>query len=208
MENTTKNLTMTKESNMHTKLYVSKIMFILFIVLLITPIASTNSIAEDDLIRAKVIKDQVTLDLLVKATKKMISAESDVENEQIVKVNYSKEQYIYIVPVIANEGQDRGCYLYCFDHKLQFMQKIILSKLEEVESCEIIRAIFSCNRVKKQTSGIGVLYGKRLGADHYWFEGSYLTVDHAGKLKEDEQLSARLSDIDTVSKAKKKLTCQ
>lgn len=53
-----------------------------------------------------------------------------------------------------------------------------------------------------------MLYGKRLGADHYWFEGSYLTVDHAGKLKEEEQLSARLSDIDTTSKAKKKLSCQ
>jgi hypothetical protein len=83
----------------------------------------------------------------------------------------------------------------------------LLSKLDEAESCEIIAAVFSCNRERKSTSGIGVLYGKRLGADNYWFEGSYLSIDQNGILNEDKDLSARLTDVETVSMARKKIGC-
>jgi len=158
-------------------------------------------------IKAVLVKDNLTLDILKKETKKVALSDSDIEENQIVSINCNSHTN-FIVPVKANGDENRGCYIYSFDKNIKFKQSIILSKLEEVESCEIIKAVFACNRTDKTTSGVGVLYGKRLGSDHYIVEGSYLVFDHAGKLSEDNKLSGCLNDIDTVSKAKKQLGCR
>ena len=129
---------------------------------------TTTAIAESakDQIKAVLVKDNQTLDRLKKEAKKVAPSNSDIEEKQIIKINYNNHTN-FIVPVRANGEENRGCYIYSFDQNTQMSQTIILSKLEEVESCEIIKAVFSCNRADKTTSGIGVIYGKRLGFDHY-----------------------------------------
>jgi len=182
----------------------------IIILIIVTLIAcSTSTFAESgkNIVKAALVKDNQILDALIKETKKKIQPDSDIEEKQIIKINYDNHS-LYIVPVRANGDGDRGCYLYSFDQYIQMSQTIILSKLEELESCEIIKAVFSCNREDKTTSGVGVLYGKLLGSDHYSFEGTYLIFNPAGTLSEDNKLSIRMNDIDTASKAKKKLGCR
>jgi hypothetical protein len=158
-------------------------------------------------IRAVLVKDSSTVANLVKETKRIVPSDSDVELNKITNVIYNNNT-IFLVPAKVNGEDNRGCYLFSFDKNIHVKQKIILSQLEDLESCEIITAVFSCNRENNTTSGVGVLYGKRLGADHYWFEGSYLTLDSTGVLNDDKKLSGRLTDVDTVLKAKKKLGCR
>lgn len=193
---------------MHIRLCLKPNNFIFFVFAMLSTI-TTTAIAETnkDLIKAVLVKDNHTLEILKKETRKVAPSNSDIEENQLVKINYDNHSN-YIVPVRANGEENSGCYIYSFDQNIQMRQSIILSKLEELESCEIIKAVFSCNRADKTTSGVGVLYGKRLGSDHYFFEGTYLILNNAGTLSEDNKLSQRLNDVDTVSKAKKKLGCR
>ena len=181
-------------------------LFVLWVVLS-TCVSTTFAAASGDTIRAVPVKDSLILNSLIKETKRAVHIDSEIEEEQIVNVIYQSDS-IYVVPVRTNVGDNRGCYIYSFDKKFKMSQKIILSDLEEAELCETFIAVFSCNTAQKRTSGIGILYGKRFGSDHYWFEGSYLSLDDAGTLSDDKKLSRRLNDIDTVSKAKKKLGCR
>jgi len=209
MEKAIKNSIMTKGLKQHMKHYLStnKIFLSIFLILLSTSASISFAGTEKDVIRAVLVKENSTIGKLINETKNIAPPDSDIETNQIVKINYDNHS-IYIVPARANGDDDRGCYIFTFDNNIQMSQKITLSKLEELESCEIIKAVFSCNRENKTTSGIGVLYGKRMGADHYWFEGSYLTLAPTGALSNDNKLSGRLNDIDTVLKAKKKLGCR
>lgn len=193
---------------MHIRLCLKPNNFVFFVFAMLSTIA-TIAIAETnkDLIKAALVKDNHTLDILKEETRKVAPSNSDIEENQLVTINYDNHTN-YIVPVRANGEENRGCYIYSFDQNIKMRQTIILSKLEELESCEIIKAVFSCNKADKTTSGVGVLYGKRLGSDHYFFEGTYLILNTAGTLSEDNKLSQRLNDIDTVSKAKKKLGCR
>jgi hypothetical protein len=163
--------------------------------------------ADGDTIKALPVQNSLISKKLIHQTGKAAPKNSEIEEDQIVKITYNKDS-IYIVPVKTNIGDKRGCYIYKFDEKLNVSQKIKISDIEEAESCEIIKVIFSCNMIQNQSSGVGVLYGKRLGSDHYWFEGSYLTLNQTGTLSEDKKLSERLNDIDNVFKAKKKLGCR
>ena len=173
----------------------------------LTCISVTIAEASGDKIRAVLVKENLVINTLIKESRKAAQTESDIEEDQIVNILY-RNNSTYIVPVRTNIGDKRGCFLYSFDKKFKMSQKITLSDLEEAESCEVIKAVFSCNTLQNQKPGIGILYGKRLGSDHYWFEGSYLNLNEAGTLSEDKRLSNRLNNIETVSKAKKKLGCR
>lgn len=170
--------------------------------------ANTAFSGDVDMVKEKIIKDNRISISLANAVRKISPNNSIVEISQIVEVFHRPNKSLYIVPVKVNGDEKRGCYIYTFTHEVHFHQEIKFSGLEDAETCEIVSAIFSCNKDNKLLSGIGVLYGKRLGAENYWFEGSYLTVDSSGKLNEDKGLSELLTDTDTVSIAKKKLHCR
>ena len=183
--------------------------FLLFLFVIAISYASPAVSESDtsDFVGASLVKEKAISARLIAQTKKIATPDSDIEFKQIVELRYSQSDFRYIVPVKENGGENRGCYIYNFDKNIQAAQKILLSKLDDAESCEIIAAVFSCNRTKKPTSGIGVLYGKRLGADNYWFEGSYFSLDQNQSLNEDKNLSSLLTDVKTVSTARKKLAC-
>lgn len=159
-------------------------------------------------ITASLIADRNAADMLAQGTKRMISAESQTEIKQPVKLKYAEGNVKYLVPVILLGGHQRGCYVYSFDEDFQASQTVLVSAAEELESCELITAIFPCNRHEPSTSGIGVLYGKRLGADHYSFEGSYFAISGSGVLSERKDLSARMNDLEKVTTARTKLGCR
>ncbi|GAB3542201.1 hypothetical protein GCM10027343_13800 [Noviherbaspirillum agri] len=135
-------------------------------------------------------------------------AQSQIDVRQIVKLKYAEKNVGYLVPVIILTSDQRACYLYSFDQYLKASQTVLISAAEELGSCELITAIFSCNRNESTAAGIGVLYGKRLGADHYAFEGSYFVISESGILSERTDLSVRMSDVEMVSNARKKLDCR
>jgi hypothetical protein len=181
--------------------------YLIILHLVLTLICATFSHANSGIVRAMPVKDANILNKLIEKANEAAHKNGEVEEDQITNITFNNVQ-TYIVPVRSNTGNKRGCYIYSFDRKLNMGQEIALSNLEESESCEIINAVFSCNQTQNQPSGIGILYGKRLGSNHYWFEGTYLILTQTGTLKTDNKLSERLNDIDNVLKAKKKLGCR
>jgi len=182
------------------------------IVALLALMAIQTSLASEirqvEPITASLVKEKNIVDLLIKKVELIAPPDSDVELKQIIELRHSKNKVRYIVPVRTHNSERNGCHIYNFDQKMESSQTVLVSQDNEVESCEIVAAAFSCNRDEKSTSGLGVLYGKRLGADHYWFEGSYFSIDINGTLNERKELSERLTDIEKVSVARKELTCR
>jgi hypothetical protein len=189
------------------KRYLSKGITSLALVIIAFPsvVVANNSPAP---ITASLIGERNTAEVLVQRAKRTAPAESQIDVKQLVQLKYAESNVGYLVPVIILSGDQRGCYLYSFDQDLKASQTVLVSAAEELESCELITAIFSCNRHESSTSGIGVLYGKRLGADHYSFEGSYFAISESGVLSERKDLSARMTDLEKVASAKKKLGCR
>ena len=83
---------------------------------------------------------------------------------------------------------------------------VLLTPLEELELCEVVSSVFVCNRVTQ--SGVVILYGKRLGFDHYSFEGTYLGIRDDNSIYEIQQFSNRLSGIEKAGVARKLLGCK
>jgi len=159
-------------------------------------------------ISASLIGNKNTADLLVQQAKRMAPAESQIEVKHLVKLKYAEGNVRYLAPVRVLGGDQRGCHVYSFDQDFQAIQTVLISAADELESCELITALFSCNRLEPSTSGIGVLYGKRLGSDHYWFEGTYFVIGDTGLLSERRDLSVRMTDLEKVASARKKLGCR
>ena len=197
-----------KGLNLLMKYYVKRIKILLVFSLLFSLLYATYVFSQSSqgLISAKLVKEKFVLDELVNSSTKIAPTDSDIESNQVVEVRYGENKSIYVVPIRSNATEKRGCAVYSFDKNKKLKQKLMLSEIEETESCEIIKAVFACNR--QDMSGVAVLYGKRLGADNYWFEGTYLIVSNTGLLVEDKMLSNQLDDVDTVAKAKKKLKCR
>lgn len=157
--------------------------------------------------RIKVIKERKHLVDLTRVAEKDVSTKGFVDESQIVQVKYTDNQHIYLVPVNINEGAHRGCYLYSYDKNFNLKERVVIAEVEELESCEVVTSIFSCNTGRLATSGVVAIYAKRIGAANYWFEGAYFVVDVSGALKVDAARSELITEIDTAMKARKKLKC-
>lgn len=188
-------------------LRLNNITFNVVLTVSLTVLFAVISEASSNTIRTVLVKDQIAKKELIKSSNKVGPDAIDIEEDQIVNIS-DNNNFIYIVPIRINTGDKRGCYIYNFDKNFNISQKVRISDSEDNESCEIINAVFSCNMPKKQNSGVGILYGKRLGSNHNWFEGSYLILNQNGRLSEEKMFSERMTDIETVSKAKKKLGCR
>lgn len=184
------------------KNYVNKPVIIMcFVVFSVAPIC------EGKTIKANLVENKSTISTLSKEVKKMTPAGTVIEYRSIAFIK-EESHLIYIVPVFINDNEESGCFIYEFGKNLDFKKRILLSKLQETESCEMVATVFSCNRDGASSPGIGILYGKKLGFDHYWFEGSYLTLDSAGNLVLDQARSELLTDVETAANARKKLHCR
>lgn len=155
----------------------------------------------------KVVKEVAARVELTNRAEKDVTVKATIESSRVVRVIFSEEDWTYLVPVKINGDELRGCYLFSYDKMKNLQQMILISENEELEKCEVIKEIYACNREKGETSGVGVIYAKRIGADNYWFEGTFLKIGASGRLSVDTVTSNALTDISTVARAQKLLKC-
>lgn len=111
----------------------------------------------------------------------------------------------FAVPVLSSEKSSSGCYIQTLSSNHQLIDRYLIEKNEDVQSCDAVLAIFLCRQPK--INGLGVIYGMRLGSNNYYIEGSYFGIIENGVLKLDGARTKRMSDVDSAIKAKKKLGC-
>lgn len=152
------------------------------------------------------IKDGAIKKQVIAAASKSVDKLGEVEEGQIVLLARKGFPSRYLVPLRVNGGNQRGCYVADVNGASFLANPILLTPLEELESCEVILSVFGCNRAAQ--NGVVVLYGKRLGFDHYSFEGTYLEVRDDNSIHEIQELSNRLTGQEKASAARKALHCK
>lgn len=152
------------------------------------------------------VKDAAAKKQVIEAANKVVDSSAEVEEGQIVLLERDNLPQRYLVPIKVNGGSHRGCYVVEVNGKTFQATSILLAGIEELESCEIISSVFACNR--PTLSGVIILYAKRLGFDHYSFEGTFLEVRGNNAIREIQQFSNRLSGIEKASIARKTLGCK
>lgn len=153
------------------------------------------------LVKNAAVKKQV-----IEAASKVVDSSAEIEEGQIVLLERDNLPTRYLVPTKVNGGSHRGCYVVEVNGKTLQAISFLLTGVDELESCEIISSVFACNR--PTLSGVIILYGKRLGFDHYSFEGTFLDVRDNDSIREIQQFSNRLSGIEKASAARKTLGCK
>ena len=109
------------------------------------------------------------------------------------------------VPVLSSEKPIPGCYIQTLNSNKQLIDRYLVEKNEDAQSCDAVIAIFPCRL--PGLVGLGVIYGVRLGANNYYTESSYFGIVGNGLLKYDHPLTKLISGIDSAVLAKRKLGC-
>lgn len=158
-------------------------------------------------LKITLVKDVVLKRQVMAAASKVADSSAEAEEGQIVLLERDKFPNRYhLVPLKINGGGHRGCYVADVNGATFQANLILLVNLEELESCEVIASVFACNRVN--LNGVAILYVKRLGFDHFSFEGTFLEISNNNSIKEIQPFSNRLSGIEKASVARKSLGCK
>lgn len=128
----------------------------------------------------------------------------EIDAKQIVQLN-QKYKTAFLAPSTNFEARSSGCYLTVLDSRKNIKERILLQRSQDALTCEVILAVFACN---SSTSGIGVIYGLRLGANHYYTEATFLELHFDGRLIENKDLSQKIGKIDAAPEAKRMLGCK
>ena len=111
----------------------------------------------------------------------------------------------FVVPVLSYEKPTPSCYIQTLSANRQLIDRYLIEKNEDAQSCDAVLAIFPCRL--PGVNGLGVIYGVRLGASNYYTDGSYFEIVENGVLRFDKARTKSISGIDSAVMAKKKLGC-
>ena len=111
----------------------------------------------------------------------------------------------FAVPVLSSEKPTPGCYIQTLNSNRQLVNRYLIEKNEDAQSCDAVLATFLCRQ--PGMSGLGVIYGMRLGANNYYTEGSYFGIVANGVLRFDGVRTKSMSGLETAVMMKKKLGC-
>jgi hypothetical protein len=115
------------------------------------------------------IKNIKERELIVSAVNS-VSKDNEVTDDQIVSVTRGNDKFI-VAPIISKAEKNGGCYLQTLRNNYQLGAQYLVDRNKDVQRCDAIIAVFGCRL--KNTNGLGIIVGIRLGGNHYYSQSSF-----------------------------------
>lgn len=173
-----------------------------FVLVFIAYFGIASACAKSDL-SATLVKSDEDKKSVVRAVVSKYKSD-DLLLSQLISIKGDNFDF-FAVPVLSSEKPTPGCYIQTLNANRQLIDRYLIDKNEDAQSCDAVLAIFLCRQ--PGMSGLGVIYGMRLGASNYYTEGSYFGIVANGVLRFDGARTKLMSGIESTVMVKKKLGC-